>query len=208
MRRGSLVTEGKWQHRIVAKYNPFVQGHLPFRIFVAMNVPRCWQHLWNGPQLPVGSDSVYFKVGEVEFASFFSRSSKASTNSWVAGSSLDIREAACKRHYYFWQLKSFLQCFSADQRLITSCSKILGFLSQTWGLTQVEIAETSCRHWTFSTFPIFLLPCFVNDWALGKLRRKFCSGYHSSVVRDVLAIADCGRVTEAACRRGLKEKYE
>lgn len=135
-----------------------------------------------------------WKWGEVEFAPFFSRSSKTSTHSWVASSSLDIGEAACKRHYYFWQLKSFLQCFSADRRLITSCSKIPGFLSQTRGLTQAAIAETSCRHWTRSTFHIFWLSCFLHDWTLGKLRRKFCSSYHSSVVRDVLAVADCGRI--------------
>lgn len=61
--RAAWLQAGKWQHSIVAKYNTFVQGHLPFGIFVEVNVPRCCQRFWNGPQLPVGSDSVCFKVG-------------------------------------------------------------------------------------------------------------------------------------------------
>lgn len=116
----------------------------------------------------IPSDTVSFRVGWVGFTLFFACSSKATINCCVASSSLDIGRAACKRHYYFWQLKSFLQCFSADRRLITSCSKILGLLSQTWGLAQVEIAETSCKHWNFlSTFNIFLLSFLLMTENLG-----------------------------------------
>lgn len=139
-----------------------------------MTLPRYCQHLGNGPQLPVDSDTVCVRVGEAGVALYLVCSSKASINSCVASPSLDIGRAACKRHYYFWQLKSFLQRFSADWSLITSCSGILGFLSQARDLAQVEIAETSCRHWTYlSTFHIFFLSFLLTTEHVGSWGENF-----------------------------------
>lgn len=142
-RQGSLVTEGTWLHRFAAKYNPFVPGHLLFRflwLWISLSIASTFEM---GPSFPWALILCISGEGG-RICPFPCLPWNQHKLTCMASSSLDIGRAACKGRYYFWQLKSFLQCFSADRRLITSCSKILGLFSQTWGLAQVETAETSC----------------------------------------------------------------